>query len=74
MFDNVVAFRLGEGDSKRFPGVSSPLLAARLQDNRALFRYEDWEQDRVEKFKRYALPVQEALAALLAGLRGRSAE
>ena len=65
-FDLRVALRLSESDSNNLLGTP---LAARMDDNRALFRHEDWESGRIEKFKPYAIPDAEVLEALLSRLR-----
>jgi len=65
-FDLRVALRLSESESNNVLGTP---LAARMDDNRALFRHEDWESGRIEKFKPYAIPNAEVLEALLNRLR-----
>lgn len=66
VFDLRVALRLSESESNNLLG--SP-LAARMDENRALFRHEDWESGRIEKFKPYVIPEAEVLDALLRRLR-----
>jgi len=68
-FDLRVALQMNDKESTDLLG--SP-IAARLGENRALFRHEDWESGRMEKFKPYALPEEETLARLVALLRGES--
>jgi S-DNA-T family DNA segregation ATPase FtsK/SpoIIIE len=68
-FDLRVALQMNDKESTDLLG--SP-IAARLGENRALFRHEDWESGRMEKFKPYALPDDETLARLVALLRGES--
>ena len=65
-FDLRVALQMNDKESTDLLG--SP-IAARLGENRALFRHEDWEAGRLEKFKPYALPDEEELARLIALLR-----
>lgn len=67
-FDLRVAFHLPEKDSNDFLGSNA---AARLGENRALFRHEDWELGRLEKFKPYAIPDPETLSRLLGPLQRR---
>jgi len=62
LFDLRAILRLPEIDSNHLLG--SP-VAARLEDNRALFRYEDWEMRRLEKFKPYAVPPADVLQDLV---------
>ena len=69
-FDLRVALRLPEADSNNLLG--SP-IAARLEDNRALFRHEDWELGRVEKFKPYVVPEADVLEGLIERVRTKSA-
>jgi len=68
-FDLRVALQMNDKESTDLLG--SP-LAARLGENRALFRHEDWEAGRMEKFKPYALPEEEELRRLIALLRGEA--
>jgi len=68
-FDLRVALQMNDKESTDLLGSPS---AARLGENRALFRHEDWESGRMEKFKPYALPEEEELARLIALLRGES--
>jgi hypothetical protein len=68
-FDLRVALQMNDKESTDLLGSPS---AARLGENRALFRHEDWESGRMEKFKPYALPEEETLARLVALLRGES--
>jgi S-DNA-T family DNA segregation ATPase FtsK/SpoIIIE len=68
-FDLRVALQMNDKESTDLLGSAS---AARLGENRALFRHEDWEAGRMEKFKPYALPDEETLARLVALLRGES--
>jgi len=68
-FDLRVALQMNDKESADLLGSPS---AARLGENRALFRHEDWEAGRMEKFKPYALPEEETLARLVALLRGES--
>jgi hypothetical protein len=68
-FDLRVALQMNDKESTDLLGSAS---AARLGENRALFRHEDWESGRMEKFKPYALPDDETLARLVALLRGES--
>jgi WD40 repeat protein len=51
-FDLRVALRLPEADSSALFGSR---VASKLKDNRALFRHEEWEAGKVEKFKPYTL-------------------
>lgn len=67
-FDLRVAFHLPEKDSNDFLGSNA---AARLGENRALFRHEDWELGRLEKFKPYAIPDPQTLSRLLEPLQRR---
>lgn len=69
-FDLRAVLRLPEADSNALLG--SP-VAARLEDNRALFRHEDWELGRVEKFKPYAVPEAEVLNELVERIRAKAA-
>jgi S-DNA-T family DNA segregation ATPase FtsK/SpoIIIE len=68
-FDLRVALQMNDKESTDLLGSPS---AARLGENRALLRHEDWEAGRMEKFKPYALPDEETLARLVALLRGES--
>jgi hypothetical protein len=68
-FDLRVALRLPEKDSNDLLGSNA---AARLEDNRALFRHEDWELGRLEKFKPYAVPDQNELNGLIHQLQTKS--
>lgn len=65
-FDLRVALQMNDKESADLFGSA---IAARLGDNRALFRHEDWETGRVEKFKPYPLPEADALARLVEMLR-----
>jgi hypothetical protein len=67
-FDLRVIFRLSEGDSNLLLGSSA---AARLEDNRALFRHEDWEMRRLEKFKPYRVLNKDTLMKVTARLRDK---
>jgi len=69
-FDLRATLRLPEKDSNDLLGSNA---AAKLEDNRALFRHEDWEMGRVEKFKPYAVPEEEVLVKLMEQLRAKSA-
>jgi hypothetical protein len=60
-FDLRVALQMSDKESSDLLGSA---VAARLGENRALFRHEDWEAGRMEKFKPYALPEPESLARL----------
>lgn len=60
-FDLRAALQMNEKDSNDLLGVKA---AALLGENRALFRHEDWEAGRLEKFKPYTLPDEETLARL----------
>jgi len=62
LFDLRAILRLPEIDSNHLLG--SP-AAARLEDNRALFRHEDWEMRRLEKFKPYVVPEVAVLEDLI---------
>jgi len=70
-FDLRVALRLSLRDSTELLGNSA---AASLGDNRALFRHEDWELGRQEKFKPYLLPERKERDRLLGLLRSKVAE
>lgn len=59
--DNLVLLRLPEADAKKVPGVNGWKQCAELADNRALFRNQEWEMERVLKFKPYQLPPLEEL-------------
>jgi hypothetical protein len=61
-FDLRAVLRVPENDAQNL--LESP-AAARLADNRALFRNEEWPAGRVEKFKPYGLPSSNVLDALL---------
>jgi hypothetical protein len=61
-FDLRAVLRVPENDAQNL--LESP-AAARLADNRALFRNEEWPAGRTEKFKPYGLPSSEVLDALL---------
>lgn len=61
-FDLRAILHVSEQDSINL--LSSP-AAARLEDNRAFYRNEDWSQGKMEKFKPYSLPAPQALAKLL---------
>jgi len=67
-FDLRVVLRLPEKDSADLLGNH---VAARLEDNRAYFRHEDWEMGRLEKFKPYTIPEDVELDDLLAQIRGK---
>ncbi len=69
-FDLRAAFHLAEKDSNDLLGSNA---AAKLGENRALFRHEDWELGRLEKFKPYAVPDDAALAELIDRLRAKGA-
>jgi hypothetical protein len=68
-FDLRVALHLPEKDSNDLLGSNA---AAKLAENRGLFRHEEWELGRLEKFKPYAVPEAEELAQLLDALRIRA--
>jgi hypothetical protein len=68
-FDLRVALRLSQRDSGELLGGS---VAASLEDNRALFRHEDWELGRREKFKPYAAPDPAERERILAVLAART--
>jgi hypothetical protein len=70
LFDLRVALHVSEKDSNDLFG--SP-AAAHLSNNRALFRHEDWELGRVEKFKPYAVPDEDVLTHLLKQLQAKGA-
>lgn len=70
-FDHRVLLRLSDGDSNQV--LNNP-VAARLADNRALYRYEGWAADVLKKFKPYPVPAAETLADLVARIRGKMAE
>lgn len=70
-FDLRVAFHLPEKDSNDLLGSNA---AARLGENRALFRHEDWELGRLEKFKPYAIPEADVLTRLMEQLRAKGAK
>lgn len=55
-----------------FPSLLSRRVASKLKDNRALFRHEEWELGRVEKFKPYALPDEATLNQLMQKLIGQA--
>lgn len=61
-FDLRAVLRLPEKDSNDLLGSNA---AARLEDNRAFFRNENWELGRMEKFKPYPAPEKDALAQWL---------
>jgi hypothetical protein len=63
-----VALHLSEEDSQKVVGGKA---AAELTEGRGLFRHEDWELGRLEKFKPYALPTDEELAQLLDAFKRR---
>ncbi len=65
-FDLRVAFHLSEKDSGDLFGNNQ---AAKLVENRALFRHEDWEMGRLEKFKPYAVPDADTLSRLIEQLQ-----
>lgn len=65
-FDLRVALQMNDKESSDLFGSA---IAARLGENRALFRHEDWETGHVEKFKPYPLPEADALARLVEMLR-----
>lgn len=67
-FDLRVGLRLGESDSNTVLGTPG---AARFEGNRALFRSEDWEAGRVEKFKPYPVPDDATITALGARLHAK---
>jgi len=69
-FDHRVLLRLSDGDSNLL--LNNP-VAARLADNRALYRYEGWTVDMLEKFKPYPVPTADVLADLSARIRGKMA-
>ncbi len=69
-FDHRAILRVGESDSNQLLG--SP-VAARLADNRALYRFEGWALGEAEKFKPYPVPEATILAELAARIRGRMA-
>jgi hypothetical protein len=60
-FDMRAVLRVPESDSQN---LLESTAAARLPDNRALFRHEEWPLGQLEKFKPYRLPEPEALAAI----------
>lgn len=68
-FDLRVALRLSSRDSGELLGSSA---AAALEDNRALFRHEDWEAGRREKFKPYVAPEHGDLERILRALHTRT--
>lgn len=68
IFDHRVVLRVGEKDSQDLLGTN---VAARLEDNRALYRNEDDELGKMTKFKPYALLAADDEAADLAGLKER---
>jgi hypothetical protein len=70
-FDLRVALRLSSRDSGELLGSGA---ASVLEENRALFRHEDWEMGRREKFKPYVIPEQADLDEMLAVLARRGAE
>ncbi len=61
-FDLRAVLRVPETDSQN---LLESTAAARLANNRALFRNEEWPAGQLEKFKPYAVPSPEALDALL---------
>lgn len=61
LFDLRVAFRVSENDSIAILGTPA---AARLADNRALFRVADWESGRMEKFKPYPVVPWASIEAM----------
>ena len=65
-FDLRVGLRLPEGDSTALFGNR---IASTLQDNQALFRHENWELGRVEKFKPYEILDRETIDDLACGIR-----
>lgn len=65
-FDHRVILRVSEGDSNQLLGST---LAARLADGRALYRFEGAALGEVEKFKPYAVPGADILAAVVAQIR-----
>lgn len=70
-FDLRVALRLPEKESNEVIGSNA---AARLEDNRAFFRHEDWEMGRLEKFKPYVVPETEVLIRLVEKIRVKAAQ
>jgi hypothetical protein len=70
-FDLRVALRVPEGDSLALIGSN---LAAKLEDNRALFRREADELGRLTKFKPYGMRLEDEPAAWLARLKTRRME
>lgn len=65
-FDHRAILRVSEGDSNQLLGST---LAARLADGRAFYRYEGAALGVVEKFKPYAIPDADVLAALATQIR-----
>jgi S-DNA-T family DNA segregation ATPase FtsK/SpoIIIE len=65
-FDLRAIFRVPENDAQN---LLESTAAARLADNRALFRHEEWPLGKVEKFKPYRLPEPDAPARLLGAMR-----
>ena len=70
-FDMRAALRMPEKDSNDLLGSNA---AARLEDNRALFRNEDWELGRMEKFKPYEVPDDVTLERLVVQVCMKQAE
>lgn len=67
-FDHRAVLRVGEKDSQDLLGTN---VAAKLEDNRAIYRNEDDELGKMTKFKPYALLAADDEAAGLAGLKER---
>jgi hypothetical protein len=68
-FDLRVALHLPEKDSNDLLGSNA---AAKLAEGRGLFRHEEWELGRLEKFKPYAVPEAEELAQMLDMIRAQA--
>ncbi len=70
-FDLRVALRMKPEESTNLLGVS---IAARLVDNRALFRHEDMCYQEVEKFKPFTTLEPEAMDSLVKQVRVKAAQ
>jgi hypothetical protein len=67
-FDLRMVFHISEQDSNALLDTNA---AAKLIENRAFFRFEDWEMGRLEKFKPYPVPEEEVLTKLIEQIRAK---
>lgn len=67
-FDLRVILRIPEKDSNDLLGSNA---AAKLGENRAFFRHEDWEMGRLEKFKPYSVPDESILKRFIEQLTAK---